>query len=146
MESCLKRDMSAKCAQLMRWSCWRPDLWKLRGFEKASCKVWLNALTARWISHDAWNSSWAVEGLQTNAVTMCPAFQAQRKACLLQAMAASGHSTVNSEFCNISQKFVKIIGLWNGGCKMTIRRTITTRQEGGGGVAPSPPTLSSFRW
>ena len=32
-------------------------------------------------------------------------FQAQRKACLLQAMAASGHSTVNSEFCNISQKF-----------------------------------------
>ena len=41
---------------------------------------------------------------------------------------------------------LKIIGLWNGGCKMTIRRTITTRQEGGGGVAPSPPTLSSFRW
>ena len=45
------------------------------------------------------------------------------------------------------RNLLKIIGLWNGGCQITIRRTrtititITAGQEGGGGAAPSPQTL-----
>ena len=121
-------------SQLMRWSCWRPELWKLRGFQKAvrfglcrwqqdeSLKM-LGIHSQRWNDCKQMHSRRVQLFRRSKTHAFCRPWQLL---CILRScihMVFQDQEYVTTLISPISHRnLLKIIGLRNGGCQITIRK------------------------